>query len=104
MIPGNHHVWITKPETTIRTDPEASAPGASSSVLARLRSYRQAALLRVLDDRVDAAHGVTRADDPQRYAAIVGPELARFSESAESDPAALTRRSLVELVDRIEQL
>ena len=76
----------------------------SSNVGPGCRAALSTALLRVLDDRVDAAHGVTRADDPQRYAAIVGPELARFSESAESDPAALTRRSLVELVNRIEQL
>ena len=43
------------------------------------RAALSMALLRVLDDRVDAAHGITRADDPQRYAAIVGPELTQFS-------------------------
>ena len=70
----------------------------------RCRAALSTALLRVLDDHVDATHGVTRADDPQRYTAIVGPELSRFSESAESDPSDLTRRSLGELVSRIEQL
>lgn len=68
------------------------------------RAALSTALLRVLDDHVDATYGVTRADDPQRYAAIVGPELSRFCESAESDPSGLTRRRLVELVGRIEQL
>ena len=76
----------------------------SANVGKGCRAALSMALLRVLDDRVDVAHGITRADDPQRYAAIVGPELAQFSESAESDPSALTRRSLVEVVDRIEQL
>ena len=61
-------------------------------------------VVRVLDDHVDATYGVTRADDPQRYAAIVGPSSPGSANRPNLTLPALTRRCLVELVGRIEQL
>lgn len=61
-------------------------------------------LLTIIDDRVAAAHGVSRAEEPERFRQIVGPELAAFVASVEAGRPTFSTRALPALLSRIEQL
>lgn len=61
-------------------------------------------LLAIIDDRVVATHGVLRAEQPERFRQIIGPELAEFVSSTQSGRPRLSTRTLPALLSRIEQL
>lgn len=65
----------------------------------RLRSH----LLELVDSRLLAHHGVSRIADPERAAALMGPELAQFVTAAPPYPR-MTLSRIALLTDQIEEL
>ena len=66
---------------------------------ARLRRH----LLEMVDRRLLAHHGVSRLADPERAAALMGPELAQFVAAAPPYPR-MTLSRIALLTDQIEEL
>jgi hypothetical protein len=60
-------------------------------------------LMDIADQRLVAHHGVSRLADPDRAAALMGPELASFAAATDPYPRLSTDQIDV-LIDRIEQL
>lgn len=60
-------------------------------------------LLAVVDQRLVGHHGVSRLADPERAAALMGPDLARFALATDPYPR-LTVEQIDVLIDRIEAL
>jgi hypothetical protein len=65
----------------------------------RLRDH----LLDIVDSRLLAHHGVSRIADPERAAALMGPELAQFVTAAPPYPR-MTLSRIALLTDQIEEL
>jgi hypothetical protein len=60
-------------------------------------------LLRLTDQRLMARHGISRVDDPERAAALLGPELRALVAQQPPYPRMALREVDV-LIDRIEEL
>jgi hypothetical protein len=60
-------------------------------------------LMAVADQRLLAHHGVSRRADPERAAALMGPELSRFAAATDPYPR-LDLAAVDALIDRIEAL
>ena len=60
-------------------------------------------LLAVADRRLAGRHGVSRREDPQRAAVLLGPELTAFAEATHPFPR-LTTDQIAVLIERIEEL
>lgn len=60
-------------------------------------------LMALVDQRLVSHHGVSLRVDPERAAALMGPELARFASATAPYPR-LTTAQVDVLVDRIEEL
>lgn len=61
-------------------------------------------LVAIIDDRLEARHGLDRFTDPDGAGAVLGPELQRFIQSAGDDDRLPPVRELQRIVDRIERL
>lgn len=105
--------WRVASAHTLRgrgTDPRASRLQRyvvdSTSGYSRLGS--DAALTRtlvdLLEDRVRAHHGVDLDTDPERFATIVGADVADFVVAARASEATIRPDLLSDLVTRIERL
>jgi hypothetical protein len=62
------------------------------------------ALVDIIDERVLAHHGIDRVADPERYAVVVGSDLAAFVEAVAGDRATVRSHQLPALISRIEHL
>ncbi len=60
-------------------------------------------LLAVADRRLVSRHGVSRLEDPDRAAVLLGPELTAFAEATHPYPR-LTTDQIAVLIERIEEL
>lgn len=61
-------------------------------------------LVEIIDDRVLAHHGIDSVSDPDRYAAVVGADLAEFVHAVAAGRATVRARQLPALISRIERL
>jgi hypothetical protein len=77
---------------TVATGPDAR-PGA-------LRALLRAIVI----DRVRTAHGVDREADPERFVAVVGPDLVAWLDAEGDATGRVTARQLAALLTRIEAL
>ena len=62
------------------------------------------ALVQIIDDRVLTRHGIDSSTEPERFAAVVGPDLAAFVRAAADERVTIRARQLPGLISRIEQL
>ncbi len=60
-------------------------------------------LMAVADRRLVSRHGVSRLEDPDRAAVLLGPELTAFAEATHPYPR-LTTDQIAVLIERIEEL
>ncbi len=58
----------------------------------------------IIDHRVSAHHGIDRAGDPERFAAVVGADLDDFVRAVTAGRATVRAGQLPGLISRIEQL
>jgi uncharacterized protein (UPF0335 family) len=61
-------------------------------------------LLEVIDDRARALHGIDRAADPERFAAIAGADLDAFVRAVATGRTTVNAGQLPDLISRIERL
>jgi hypothetical protein len=61
-------------------------------------------LVALMEDRVLARHGVDAATEPDRFAAIVGPDLTALAGAVAAGRIKLRPRDVPALISRIEQL
>jgi hypothetical protein len=61
-------------------------------------------LVDLLDERLSAAHGVSRTTDPTRAAALLGPDLVAFVAAAPVDAGLTDPLRLTALISRIESI
>jgi hypothetical protein len=64
----------------------------------------RALLMAIVVDRVRTAHGVDRDVDPERFVAVVGPELLAWLDATGDETGPVTARHLTALLTRIEAL
>lgn len=67
---------------------------------ARLHAH----LVDIIDERLASAHGIDRAGDPRRAAAVLGPELSTFITSAALDAGLADPVRLEQIITRIESI
>jgi hypothetical protein len=67
---------------------------------ARLHAH----LVDLLDERLTAAHGVSRTTDPARAAALLGPDLVAFVAAAPLDAGLTDPGRLATVITRIESI
>ena len=61
-------------------------------------------LVAVIDDRLEARHGLDRLTEPERANAVLGPDLVRFIASAGDEDRLPPTRELQRIVGCIERL
>ena len=61
-------------------------------------------LVGLVDERLAAHHGIVREDDPERAAALMGPELTQFVEMPPAPVRLGNPKLLDEMLTRIEAL
>jgi hypothetical protein len=61
-------------------------------------------LVQIIDDRVLAHHGIDRATDPERYAAVVGADVDAFVVAVAAGRTTVRARQLPGLISRNERL
>jgi hypothetical protein len=61
-------------------------------------------LATIVDERVQAHHGVDRGADPERFRSIVGADLVAWLDPPDGTQVRVTRRELAGVLRRIEAL